>query len=82
VSVAVAVERDGDAGTCGWGRKPVGGRWRGEEGALSVDHHLLLLLVAGIVVVAAAVVVAVLVRCLLLARKLGGHWDASSGLVV
>ena len=79
MTVAVAVERNGDAGACCWGREPVRGRWRGEESALSLDHQMLLLVASAVVVVA---VIAVLVLCLLLARKLGGRCDARGVLVV
>jgi len=80
-AAAVAVERGGDSGACGWGRKPVRGGWRSEEGALSLDHYLLLLVV--VVVVVASVAVVVVCRLLLvLARELGGCCCDARGVLV
>ena len=80
MTIAVAVERNGDAGACCRGREPMRGRWRGEESALSLDHQMLLLLL--LVASAVVVVIAVLVLCLLLARILGGRCEARGVLVV
>lgn len=60
MTVAVAVERNGDAGACCRGREPMRGRWRGEESALSLDHQMLLLLLL-LVASAVVVVIAILV---------------------
>jgi hypothetical protein len=80
----VAIERGGGAYACCWGRKPVGGGWRGEETSLSLKHHLLLVKVVVTVVAVAVAVVAVLVLCLLLLARelLGGGCDARGILVV
>lgn len=80
VTVPAVVEGGGDAGAGSWGREPVGGRGRGEETALGLDHHLLLL----IAVVAGIVVVPVLISVLrlLLARELGCRCHARRVLVI